>query len=340
VAQLRATAVDGTVPEPLRAAATRRLAALASARDDDGHALVPQAHPDRWWGMLDPTDAADPVREAEAPVALSGSQLSTIATCPLQWFLGHETHAEVARTTALGFGSVVHTLADAVARGDLPPDLTVLEAEVDRVWAALGFEATWQSAGERAEATRALRRFLDWHDGRDDRTLVASEHAFDLELPVGDHGVRIRGSFDRVEVDADGAVHVADLKTQRTPEPLDALAEHIQLGVYQLAVQRGALDSLPDDVRARTGLPDPGDPIPVAGAELVLLRVERKRTGLPAVQEQAPLGDGPTWVDDAVASAEARVRAELFVARPGTQCTWCDFRRACPAGDEGKEVLP
>ncbi|MGD9956245.1 MAG: PD-(D/E)XK nuclease family protein, partial [Candidatus Nanopelagicales bacterium] len=340
VAQLRATAVDTSVPEPLRAAATRRLAVLASARDDDGRALVPSAHPDRWWGLLDPTEAAAPVRDADAPVALSGSQLSTLGTCPLKWFLGHETHAEVARTTALGFGSVVHTLADAVARGDLPPDLAVLEGEVDRVWEALGFEATWQSAGERAEASAALRRFLDWHEGREDRTLVASEHAFDLELPVGEHGVRVRGSFDRVEVDADGAVHVADLKTQRTPESLDSLAEHIQLGVYQLAVQQGALDSLPEDVRARAGLPEPGAPVQVAGAELVLLRVERKRTGLPAVQEQAPLGEGRTWVDDAVQAAEERVRAELFVARPGTQCQFCDFRRACPAGDEGKEVLP
>lgn len=340
VAQLRATAVDSRAPEPLRAAATRRLAVLASAIDDDGRALVPSAHPDRWWGLLEPTRSEVPVREADAPVALSGSQLNTLGKCPLQWFLGHETHAEVARTTALGFGSVVHTLADAVARGDLPPDLAVLDAEVDRIWSALGFEATWQSEGERVEATEALRRFLDWHEGRDDRTLVASEHSFDLLLPVGEHGVQVRGSFDRIEVDADGAVHVADLKTQRNQESGEALAQHIQLGIYQLAVQRGALDSLPDDVRAGAGLPEPGQPVEVAGAELVLLRVERKRTGLPAVQEQAPLGDGPTWVDEAVESAEARVRDELFVARPGTQCSMCDFRRACPANDEGREVLP
>ncbi|MFC6237509.1 ATP-dependent helicase [Longivirga aurantiaca] len=340
VAQLRATAVDSALPATLRAAATRRLAALASAADDDGRPLVPAAHPDRWWGLLDPTESSEPVREADAPVALSGSQLSTLGKCPLQWFLGHETHAEVARTTALGFGSVVHTLADAVARGELPPDLAVLETEVDRIWSALGFEATWQSEGERVEASEALRRFLDWHDGRDDRTFVASEHEFDLQLPVGEHGVRVRGSFDRVEVDADGAVHVADLKTQRNPETGDALAEHIQLGVYQLAVQRGALDSLPADVRERAGLPAPGESVHVAGAELVLLRVERKRTGMPAVQEQAPIGDGPSWVDEAVESAEQRVRAELFVARPGSHCSMCDFRRACPAVDEGREVLP
>jgi hypothetical protein len=97
---------------------------------------------------------------------------------------------------------------------------------------------------------------------------------------------------------------------------------------------------VPDDVRERVGLPAPGEPVSVAGAELVLLRIERKKTGLPAVQEQAPLGDGPTWVDEAVESAESRVRAELFVARPGSQCSYCQFRRACPAVDEGREVLP
>jgi superfamily I DNA/RNA helicase/RecB family exonuclease len=340
VAQLRSVAVDRRAPEPMRAAATRRLAVLASAVGDDGRPLVPAAHPDRWWGLLTPTASPEAVRPVDEPVGLSGSQLSTLGTCPLQWFLGHETHAEVARTTALGFGSVVHTLADAVARGDLPPDLTVLETEVDRIWGALGFEATWQSAGERAEASEALRRFLDWHGGRHDRTLVASEHGFDLELPVGEHGVRVRGSFDRVEVDDDGAVHVADLKTQRSTETTEALAEHVQLGVYQLAVARGALDSVPDDVRERVGLPAPGEPVSVAGAELVLLRIERRKTGLPAVQEQEPLGEGPTWVDEAVESAESRVRAELFVARPGSQCSFCQFRRACPAVDEGREVLP
>ncbi len=62
---------------------------------------------------------------------------------------------------------------------------------------------------------------------------------------------------------------------------------------------------------------------------------------MPAVQEQAPLGDGADLGRrGGRVGAEARVRAELFPARPGATCSFCDFRRACPAFDEGREVLP
>ena len=338
VARLRETAVDTSAAPGLRAAATRRLAALASAVDADGRALVSAARPDRWWGMLEPTASTVPVRPDDRALDLSGSQLSSLVRCPLQWFLDHEAAAAVARTTALGFGSIVHVLADAVARGELPADLEVLEEQVDRVWPGLGFEASWQSTAERAEASAALRRFLQWHSSRDERILVASEHQFEVTAPVGGHGVRLRGSFDRVEVDGDGAVHVVDLKTQKNPESKDDLLAHVQLGVYQVSVRDGALDNLDDEVRARAGLPDAGEPVSVAGAELVLLRIDRG--GAPQVQEQVGLGDGVTWVDEALAVNESLVRDERLVAKPGKACTHCAFRRACPAVEEGQEVIP
>ncbi|MFN8146147.1 MAG: ATP-dependent DNA helicase [Candidatus Nanopelagicales bacterium] len=338
VAQLRATAVDPRRPAALRAAATRRLAVLAGAVDADGRALVASAHPDRWWGVLDPTSSEQPVRPVDEPLSLSGSQLSGLSVCPLRWFLEHESSATVARTTALGFGSIVHVLADHVARGELPADLDVLEEQVDRVWGELGFEATWQSTVERREASLALQRFLAWHSGRPDRTFVASEHQFDVELPVGEQGVRLRGSFDRVEVDADGGVHVADLKTSKSKPTGTDLERHPQLGVYQAAVQAGALDPLPDDVRAAAGLPAPGEPVVVAGAELVMLRLDSH--GDPTVAAQDALPPDGSWVDTALADVDARVRREDFVARPGTQCRFCALRRTCPASDEGQEVLP
>jgi RecB family exonuclease len=337
VAQLRAVAVDPERPQPLREAAVRRLATLAHASADDGRRLVPVAHPDRWWGLLEPTSSPVPVRPQGVPLDLSGSQLSGIVGCPLRWFLGHEVKAEVARSTALGFGSIVHVLADAVAREVLPADQDVLDARIDQVWAELGFEALWQSRLERAAASDAVRRFLHWHSARPERTFVASEHEFEITLPVGEDGIRLRGSLDRIELDSDGAVHVVDLKTQKSKETAAHLAEHPQLGVYQVAVRDGALDSLPDDVRARHGLPAEGHAPPVAGAELVLLRLGRGDA--PEVQEQEALGEGPTWVDDELAGAETHVRREDFPARPGDACRMCDFRVACPSGPEGREVL-
>jgi len=61
----------------------------------------------------------------------------------------------------------------------------------------------------------------------------------------------------------------------------------------------------------------------------------------PQVQEQAPIGDGVTWVDVALTDAENVVRTERFAARPGSStCRMCDLKAACPAYDEGREVLP
>ncbi|MDA8436688.1 MAG: PD-(D/E)XK nuclease family protein, partial [Actinomycetales bacterium] len=339
VARLRATAVDPSRPAELRAAAVRRLAVLAHATDDDGRPLVAAAHPDRWWGLHDSTSAPVPVRPPDRALDLSGSQLSALVGCPLRWFLEHEVHAQVARSSALGFGSIVHVLADAVAREELPADPELLDARIDQVWADLGFEALWQSRAERRAASEAVHRFLHWHLGRDGRTYVASEHPFEVTVPVGEQGVRLRGSFDRVEVDAGGAVHIADLKTQKSPVARDDLAQHPQLGVYQLAVRAGALDALPDHVRDRAGLGPAGEPPVVAGAELVLLRLGTD--GAPQVQAQPALGEGVTWVEVALADADGTVRAETFPARPSAPgCRTCDVRVACPAYDEGREVLP
>jgi len=229
-------------------------------------------------------------------------------------------------------------LADHVARGELPADLDVLEEHVDRVWGELGFEAAWQSAVERQQASDALRRFLEWHTGRPERTFVVSEHTFDVELPHGESGVRLRGSFDRVEIDSDGGVHVADLKTQKSKPSAADLEAHPQLGVYQAAVRAGALDSLDADTREAVGLPEPGEPVRVAGAELVLLRIDS--AGAPTVAAQPGLPEGETWVDAALVDADSRVRAERFVARPGDQCRFCSLSRACPARESGQEVLP
>ena len=200
----------------------------------------------------------------------------------MRWFLDHEAKAASARSTALGFGSVVHTIADDVAKGTSPAEIEPLMALVDRVWDALAFEARWQSVRQRGEARKALERFLAWHTEDRGRTLVASEHPFTVSLAVGDREVVLRGSMDRVEVDRDGMVHVVDLKTGKNPPSGPKVAEHPQLGVYQVAVREGAvadLDGLGDAVSG--------------GAELVQLRAGqqgRPTEGAGAATARRPRG--------------------------------------------------
>ncbi|MFJ2934690.1 ATP-dependent helicase [Streptomyces sp. NPDC087219] len=332
VAELRATTVDPDASPALRDAAAHRLAELAALTDEDGQPLVPAAHPDRWWGLFEPTRSPEPLRDRDRPVALSPSSLDNlVSTCSLQWFLGREVKAAAPATAAQGFGNVVHVLADEVASGRTPADLDVLMARLDSVWDALAFDAPWKSAQEKQNARVALERFLSWHVmDRGGRTPAASEHDFDVTLEAGAYEVRIRGSMDRVETDEHGRAYVVDFKTGKSAPTKDEVAQHPQLAVYQLAVREGALDEVLDGRR-----PEPG------GAELVQLRqaAPQKEGGdaLPKVQAQEPLAG--EWVGELLANAAGRVLDERFTPTTGQHCANCSFRASCSAQPEGRQVV-
>jgi len=329
VAELRAVTVDpGKAPE-LRRAAAERLAQLAAATDEDGFPLVPAAHPDRWWGLVDRTDAPEPLRDTAEPVRLSGSGLEQLENCSLQWFLDKDVKAASTTTAAQGFGNVVHALADEVGSGRTPADLAVLMERLDTVWDALAFDAPWKSHQEKDQARAALERFLHWHVLERGRTTVATEHGFDLTLPVGGINVRIRGSMDRVEQDEIGRAYVVDFKTGKQIPTEKSLPEHKQLAVYQLAVRGGAL----------AGLPGFEDGAEAGGAELVHLREPAKGdTESPKVQQQGP-PDGEPWIENLLADAAGRVLAERFVPTAGDNCTRCTFRSSCSAQRDGRQLI-
>ncbi|WP_442480663.1 UvrD-helicase domain-containing protein [Streptomyces kutzneri] len=332
VAELRATTVDPDASPALRDAAARRLARLAALTDDEDRPLVPAAHPQRWWGLYEPTRSSVPLRDRDRPVALSGSALEQLAnTCSLQWFLGREVKADTPSTAAQGFGNVVHVLADEVASGRTPADLAVLMERLDSVWDALAFDAPWKSRQEKDNARAALERFLRWHTtDRGGREAVATEHEFDVTLEAGEVAVRIRGSMDRVESDPQGRAYVVDFKTGRSAPTRDEVARHPQLAVYQLAVREGAVDEVFDGLR-----PQPG------GAELVQLRqgaaIREGGDAVPKVQAQQPL-DGE-WVGDLLATAAGRVLDERFAPAAGRHCDHCSFRSSCSARPEGRQTV-
>ncbi|MFE2477216.1 UvrD-helicase domain-containing protein [Streptomyces sp. NPDC059389] len=332
VAELRATTVDPDASPALREAAARRLARLAALTDEDDRPLVPAAHPQRWWGLYEPTRSSVPLRDRDRPVALSGSALDQLAnTCSLQWFLGREVKADAPSTAAQGFGNVVHVLADEVASGRTPADLAVLMERLDSVWDALAFDAPWKSRQEKDNARAALERFLRWHTtDRGGRAAVATEHAFDVTLEAGDVAVRIRGSMDRVEADPQGRAYVVDFKTGKSAPTKAEVERHPQLAVYQLAVREGAVDEVFDGVRPEAG-----------GAELVQLRQgAAQREGgdaVPKIQAQQPLNG--EWVGDLLATAAGRVLDERFAPATGKHCDHCSFRSACSARPEGRQTV-
>jgi superfamily I DNA/RNA helicase/RecB family exonuclease len=360
VGELRSVSVDPSASPALREQAALRLARLAEATDDTGRPLVPAARPATWWGLRDLSDASQPALAPAGSVRLSGSQLGSLLTCPRQWFLAQEAAASPARGTAAGLGSVLHVLAEHAAWHRLDPD--EMSDHLELVWDQLGFDANWLSAQERVEAESALERFVTWQEARSGQELLGTEVSFRCEVGVETERVSLTGIADRVERDPDGRVRIVDFKTGKSVPTAAEVAQHDQLGVYQLAVHAGAFAKVA------------GPGARPAGAELVYLRLSDGAGSYPRVFQQASLeempvlpglpapderivadqhgtdrqdgkppfhgGDRPTWVHDRLADAVAIVRAERFDARVGAACRYCPFRTSCPAQSSGRALVP
>jgi superfamily I DNA/RNA helicase/RecB family exonuclease len=326
VAELRRTVADDRFPEPLREAAAVRLARL-TREHRAGTVRVPGADPATWWGTLAWSEGREPLRPPDEPVVVSASALTSLTTCPAQWFLHREAGAERSTTQAQGFGNVVHALADRIGRGAEALDgrtrgevVDALMHHVDAVWGQIPFRTPWSSGREREEVRHALERFLVKHEAAA-RQLVATEVLLRAEVTLPDgQRVLLHGYADRLELDAQGRIVVVDLKTGKGRPTQDELDEHPQLGLYQLAVEHGAV---------------PGHDHP-GGAELWQLRQEVGGGMRVQHQEvQQPGADGVRVIDRQLMEAATRLRNEAFPARPGTHCQHCEFERFCPATTAG-----
>lgn len=199
---------------------------------------------------------------------------------------------------------------------------------VDRVWDEVVFPTPWSSAKQRAELERAVRRLLAWHRA-DARQALASEVRLTADLRLGDDPdsevVRLHGYADRLDVDEDGRVVVVDFKTTKSHPTAAELPEHVQLALYQLAVDQGAADELLGR-RGRSG-----------GAELVQLRRDTAASSA-KVQRQDPPEPGPdgrTPVEVTIGQVVRRIRDEEFPARLGDHCKHCTFLTLCPHESSG-----
>ncbi|MEO7446855.1 MAG: ATP-dependent DNA helicase [Humibacillus sp.] len=327
VSELRRTVADPASPAPLRAAAVGRLARLAAETRRDGRTLVPGADPATWWGTRDLSVADQPVRPHEKPVELSASALAGLVECPAKWFLEREAGGAAASSQAQGFGNLVHALADRVAKNELgsgPGAVEELMVLVDDVWDQIGFRTPWSRDREREEVQAALTRFVAWHVRDGARTLLATEQEMwaEVTLPDGQR-VSLRGYADRLEIDDDGRVVVVDLKTGKYHP--SGIVENPQLGLYQLAVDHGAVDELLDEPGAS------------GGAELWQLRKDtRGQLKIQTQQPQTPDEDGAKPVERQLQQAVQALRLEQFPARPErARCDRCQFATFCPAQVSG-----
>jgi ATP-dependent exoDNAse (exonuclease V) beta subunit len=327
VSELRRVAADPESSAALRTAAVRRLARLATETRSDGRPLVPAADPATWWGTRDLSRADQPVRPLDEPLELSASALAGLVECPAKWFLEREAGGAARSSQSQGFGNLVHALADRVAKGELGTGAGAVDelmTHVDQVWDQLGFRTPWSRDREHAEVRSALTRFVDWHSRPGARTVLATEQDIraEVKLPDGQRVV-LRGYADRLEIDDDGRVVVVDLKTGKYPP--GHIEENPQLGLYQHAVDHGAVDHLVEG-EAVSG-----------GAELWQLRKEvRAQLKVQQQPPQSPGEDGLLPVQRQLMLAASAIRGEEFPARPErSRCERCQFSVFCPAQVSG-----
>jgi RecB family exonuclease len=294
--------------------------------------MVHGANPEHWWGVRDVTVNERPIHDINEPVRLSATGLQAIEECGLRRFFEREAAASRPDSQPAAFGTVVHSVAEALVDGSLPAERSAVDAVIDAVWPQLASDAAWASAQERVEATDISDRLLAWHLADRGRVSVKGEQKFDVVLDVtlpdgrADR-VELVGSIDRVEVDAADptGVHIVDFKTSRYAPVIKTLDQHPQLGVYRLIVEVGAVDDLVPNAH-------------VAGAELVELRQVDKDGNVKIYGVAGPT-DG-TW-PDRLGAAAAVVRDEVLAATPSDQvCRTCPLAKLCPAKSAGRQVLP
>ncbi len=215
-----------------REAAAAALARLAAER-------VPGADPAQWHGLIEPS-TTEPLFLDDEPVPVSPSQLERFEDSPLDWFI--DSVAGVEPSTAMGLGTILHWAMETAEDSSID----ALWKAVESRWGELLFESPWLAESQRRSA-RVLAAGIAEYLGdfrRAGKTLVGAESRFTLQIDRAE----VRGSIDRVERGADGAVVIVDLKTGNPITRQETIAEHPQLGVYQLAYAHGVLDEFLDEL--------------------------------------------------------------------------------------------
>ena len=223
-------------------------------------------------GLLGTATTPETPDEPPRPLRLSPSAVAALRDCPLRWFLDRRVGAGNPSGGAAVVGLVVHAVAEALARGDVAPDVREIGPFVDEIWASVPFPAHYQRVHERQRVDEMIAALLAW-DASTGRSVAATELTFNLPVPGTSRPVQVSGSIDRVDRSEDGRLHVVDFKTGRTAASAAATAEHPQLGIYQLAIRLGALDggvdsdSVPSAALGPAGARPPRRPVHLRHAE-------------------------------------------------------------------------
>lgn len=270
-----------------------------------------------WSGVLALSTIA-PVVAPDAQIAVSPSSAESFTECGVKWFL-EKNGGTNGDSTAQVLGSAIHAFA---ARMKEEPGLTEtdLVANLSDAWKLIDPNTGWVSASQLTRAVEMLHKFVTYHNqALHRRAIVGVEVDFDIEIGRA----RIRGSVDRLEVGADGALYIVDFKTGSHIITKEKARENKQMLAYQLAVTEG-------------GFADKHESRSSAGAELVYLA---SKTVGASLRNQPPIGAHIEEFKEEIQGIAEGMGAHQFLASINDRCKNCAVRSACPIQSDGRMVM-
>ena len=282
-------------------------AALLSSMKAEG---IYVADPENWIGSV-PLSTDAPVINPDIEVVVSPSGAESFVECGVKWFLQNNGGND-GDSTAQVLGSAIHAFAAKMVQepGTTKEDLI---ANLQSSWKLIDSESGWVSASQLENAVTMLEKFVEYHK-KTKRTVVDAEMRFDVKLGRA----RIKGSVDRLEVEADGSLFIIDFKTGSSAISVKEAKENLQLASYQVGIAEGGFTQ--GNVSA--------------GAELVYLGTDSAGATL-----------RPQHVIDVEATKEKLneiadgMGAAHFFATINKRCKGCPVRKSCPVQSDGRTVI-
>jgi ATP-dependent exoDNAse (exonuclease V) beta subunit len=282
-------------------------AAILKAMSENG---VKLASTDSWIGSVAlSTDA--PVIDPDKEVVVSPSSAESFEECGVKWFLQNSGGTD-GDSTAQVLGSAIHAFAATMVE---EPGTTKEEliSNLQSSWKLIDPDSGWVSASHLEYAVEMLEKFVEYHVNTT-RTVVDAEIKFDVKLGRA----RIKGSVDRLEVEADGSLFIVDFKTGGTAISVKDAKENLQLASYQLGIAEGGFTQ----------------GVISAGAELVYLGTStagatiRSQHGIVVDEIKSKLNE----IGEGMGAA-------TFFATVNKRCKGCPVRKSCPVQSDGRTVI-
>ena len=291
----------------LHGANAQEAASLLKTLSENGIYL---ANTDSWIGSV-PLSTDVPVIDAEKEVVVSPSGAESFVECGVKWFLQNNGGTD-GDSTAQVLGSAIHAFAAKMVQepGTTKEDLI---ANLRSSWKLIDPESGWVSGSHLESAVTMLEKFVAYHV-KTTRTVIDAEIRFDVTLGRA----RIKGSVDRLELEADGSLFIIDFKTGSSVISVKDAKENLQLMSYQVGIAEGGFTH--GNVSAGAELVYLGDS--AAGATL------RSQHGIDIEATKIKLNE----IGEGMGAA-------TFFATINKRCKGCPVRKSCPVQSDGRTVI-